>query len=136
MNLKKLGLASGAAFVAYSALAYVIHNVLLVGDYQAIASTLRAQEAFLQRLPLLYLGNLVFAAAATLVYVHGYEPGKNWVGQGLRFGLILGTLMAPVALTEYVVYPLPGALALKWIGLGYLQMVITAWVVAGIYRID
>ena len=134
MNLKKFGIASGAAFVAYSVLAYVIHNVALVGDYQAIASSLRAPEEFLQRLPLLYLGNLVFAAAATLVYAHGYEPDKNWVGQGLRFGLILGTLMAPVALTEYVVYPVPGVLALKWIVLGYLQMVITAWVVAGIYR--
>lgn len=134
MNLKKLAIASGAAFVAYSALAYVIHNVVLVGDYLEVASSLRAPEEFLQRLPLLYLGNLVFAAAATLIYAHGYEPGKNWVGQGLRFGLILGTLMAPVALTEYVVYPVPGALALKWIGLGYLQLLITAWVVAGIYR--
>ena len=136
MNLKKLGIASGAAFVAYSALAYVIHNVLLVGDYQAIATSLRTPEEFLQRLPLLYLGNLVFAVAVTIIYAHGYEPSKNWIGQGFRFGLIVGTLMAPVALTEYVVYPVPGALALKWIVYGYLQMVITAWVVAGIYRTD
>ncbi|MGH9788198.1 MAG: hypothetical protein ACRD4U_05795 [Candidatus Acidiferrales bacterium] len=136
MNLKKLALASGATFVAYSALAYVIHNVLLVGDYQAIASTLRTPEEFLQRLPLLYLGNLIFALAATLIYAHGYEPSKNWIGQGFRFGLLLGTLMAPVALTEYVVYPVPGALALKWIVFGYLQLVITAWVVAGIYRTE
>ena len=136
MNLKGLGIASGAAFVAYSALAYVVHNVLLVNDYQAIASSLRAPEAFLQRLPLIYVGNLVLAVAVTIIYAHGYEPSKNWIGQGFRFGLIVGTLMAPVALTEYVVYPVPGALALKWIGLGYLQMIITAWVVAGIYRTD
>lgn len=134
MNLKKLALAAGAAFLAYSALAYLIHNVLLIGDYQAIAASLRAPEEFLQRLPLLYLGNLVFAAATAVIYAHGYEPGKNWVGQGARFGLLLGTLMAPVALTEYVVYPVTGALALKWIALGYLQLLITAWVVAGIYR--
>lgn len=134
MNLKKYALASAAAFVAYSALAYLIHNVLLVGDYHAIASWLRTPEEFLRRLPLLYLGNLVFALALALIYAHGYEPGKNWIGQGFRFGLIVGTLMASVALTEHVVYPIPGALALKWIGLGYLQLVITAWVVAGIYR--
>jgi hypothetical protein len=134
MNLKRLALASGAAFVAYSALAYLIHNVLLVGDYQAIQASLRTPDEFLSRLPLLYLGNLVFAAAVALIYAHGYEPARNWVGQGARFGLILGTLMAPVALTEHVVYPVPGALALKWIALGYVQLLITAWVVAGIYR--
>ena len=134
MNLKKFALAAGAAFIAYSALAYLIHNVLLVGDYQAIQGSLRAPEEFLARLPLLYLGNPIFAAAAALIYAYGYEPGKNWVGQGARFGLILGTLMAPVALTEYVVYPVPGALALKWIAFGYLQLLITGWVVAGIYR--
>ncbi len=134
MNTKKYLLASLAVFVAYSALAYATHEVLLEGDYRALGEGVRSVEEFTARIPLLYLGNLVFALAFCLVYAKGYEAGKNWVGQGARFGLLMATLLAPVAIAVYVAFPLPSSLAVKWIGLGYLQMVITAWVVAGIYR--
>jgi len=134
MNIKKYLLASLAVFAAYSALAYASHEVLLESDYRALGEGVRSVEEFAARIPLLYLGNLIFALAFCLIYTQGYEAGKNWIGQGLRFGLLMGTLLAPVAVAVYVAFPLPGALALKWIGLGYLQMVITAWVVAGIYR--
>jgi len=134
MNTKKFLLASLAVFVVYSALAYATHEVMLERDYRALGTSVRALDEFTQRMPLLYLGNLVFALAVSYVYIQGYEKDKNWIGQGLRFGLLMGTLLVPVALAVYVAFPIPFALALKWIGYGYLQLVITAWVIAGIYR--
>jgi hypothetical protein len=56
------------------------------------------------------------------------------VGQGLRFGLIVGTLLVPVALTQYVVYPLTGMLMVKWILFGYFQVLVSALFAAGIYH--
>lgn len=135
MDTRKLLVATAAVFVVYSGLAFVIHEVILGPDYEPmVGSALRSVEAFTQRVPLLYLGNLVFALAFCLIYAKGYEPTKGWLGQGLRFGLILGTLLAPIALTEYVVYPVAGLLALKWILFGYVQVILSALVAAGLYR--
>jgi len=136
MDTKKFLLASLAVFVVYSAMAYASHEVLLERDYRALGPSVRTLDEFTRRMPLLYLGNLVFALAVSYVYIRGCEKGKNWIGQGLRFGLLLGTLLVPVALAVYVAFPIPFTLALKWIALGYLQLVITAWVVAGIYRLE
>lgn len=134
MNTKKYLLATIAVFVVYSLAAYLIHQLFLAPDYEPLRGFLRPLEEFVRLLPLVYLGNLIFALAFCLIYIKGYEPARNWLGQGLRYGLLMGTLLAPLALTEFVVYPVPGALALKWIVLGYLQIVICALVVAGIYR--
>jgi len=136
MDTKKFLLASLAVFAVYSALAYATHEVMLEPDYRALGGSVRALDEFTQRMPLLYLGNLVFALAVSFVYLRGYEKNKGWIGQGLRFGLLMGTLLVPVVLAVYVAFPIPFALALKWIGFGYLQLVITAWVVAGIYRME
>lgn len=135
MNTKQYLIAALAVFVAYSGLAFLIHEVILAADYEPmIGSTLRSLEEFGQRMPFLYLSNLVFALAFCLIYAKGYEPRKNWIGQGLRYGLIVGTLLAPFAVTEYVVYPVASALALKWVVFGYLQIVISALVAAGLYH--
>lgn len=135
MNAKKYLLAVVAVFVAYSGLGYLIHEVLLDADYQPMVGTvLRNVDAFGRRLPFLYVGNLIFALALCLIYVQGYEPRKNWIGQGLRFGLIMALLLAPMALTTYVVYPVTGMLAVKWLIFGSLQIVITSLVAAGLYQ--
>lgn len=135
MNLKKYLIAVVAVFVAYSGLGYLIHEVLLEADYQPLVGTiLRGVEEFGRRLPFLYLGNLVFALAFCRIYVQGYEPQKNWIGQGLRFGLIMALLLAPMALTAFVVYPVTGMLAVKWVIFGSLQILIASLVAAGLYQ--
>lgn len=135
MDTKRFLLAAVAVFVFYSGLAFLIHEVILGPEYEPmVGSLLRSVEEFSQRMLFLYLGNLVFALAFCLIYAKGYEPGKGWIGQGLRYGLIIGTLLAPFAVTEYVVYPVAGTLAVKWIVFGYLQILISALVAAGIYQ--
>lgn len=134
MNAKKYLIASIVVFVVYSALAYVIHQVLLREDYQSIQHVIRPFADLSARTPLVYLGNLIFALAFCLIYAKGYEAGKNWMGQGIRYGLMVGTLLAPLALTVYVVYPVPGALAVKWVVYGYFQVLVSALVAASIYQ--
>ncbi len=134
MNVKKYLVAVIVVFVVHSGLGYLIHEVLLREDYDPVRHVFRSFEEFTRLMPLVYLGNLIFALAFCLIYAQGYEPGKNWVGQGLRYGLILGTLLAPLALTEYVIYPLPAVLALKWIGFGYFQMLISGLSAAALYH--
>lgn len=138
MDTKKYLIASIVVFVVYSALAILIHQLLLAADYTqaTLAAALRSEQAFLQRMPMLYLGNLIFALAFCFIYARGYEAAKSWLGQGLRYGLLVGTLVAPFAITEYVVYPVPGALLLKWLAFGYLQVVLAGLAGAAIYRTE
>ena len=136
MNLKKYMIATLVVYVVYSALAFVIHNIILEAEYDPMVGTvLRSVSEFGLRAPLLYLGNLVFALAFCAIYTYGYEPGKNWLGQGIRYGLLMGTLLAPVAMTEYVVYPVAGMLALKWILFGYFQALLSGVVLAALYTL-
>jgi len=134
MNLKKYMIATLVVYVVYSALAFFIHNIILEAEYEPMMGTvLRTVSDFGLRAPLLYLGNLVFALAFCAIYTFGYEPGKSWIGQGVRYGLLMGTLLAPVAITEYVVYPVAGSLALKWVVFGYFQALACGLVMAALY---
>lgn len=136
MNLKKYMIATLVVYVVYSALAFVIHNIVLGAEYEPMVGTvLRPVADFGLRAPLLYLGNLVFALAFCAIYTYGYEPGRSWLGQGVRYGLLMGTLLAPIAVTEYVVYPVGGGLALKWVAFGYFQLLVCGVVLAALYTL-
>ncbi len=134
MNMKKYLIAVLVVYVLYSGLAIVIHQIILKAEYEPmIGSVTRPLSEFGQRLPLLYLANLVFALAFCYIYAQGYEAGKSWLGQGLRFGLIAGTLLAPFAVTEWVIYPLAWSLCVKWILFGYGQVVVCGLAAAALY---
>lgn len=133
MNAKKYLIAVIVVFVVYSAVAFVVHNVVLKPDYEALQVT-REFRQLVQRTPLIYLANLIFSLAFCYIYVKGYEPGKNWVGQGLRFGLLVATLLAPVALIGYVALPVSWILTVKVVAFSYLQVLIAALFAASIYQ--
>lgn len=136
MDLKKYFIATLVVYVVYCALAFVIHNLILEAEYEPMVGTvLRSVSEFGLRAPLLYLGNLVFALAFCAIYTYGYEAGKNWLGQGVRYGLLMGTLLTPFAVTEYVVYPVGGMLALKWVAFGYFQTLVCGVVLAALYTL-
>jgi hypothetical protein len=133
MDTKRYLIAVIVVFVVYSGVAYPIHQVLLRPDYESL-ETVREFAEFTKRVPLLYLANLIFSLAFCFIYIQGYEPNKHWLRQGVRYGLVVATLLAPMALIGYVALPIPLLLALKLIVLNYVHLVITALVAAGVYQ--
>ncbi len=114
-RMKKTVGAILAAFLVMAAGRYLIHGVWLAGEYAGYSSVWRTQAAMMQRLWIAQLANLIFSAAAVLVYIRGVEK-KPWVGQGFRFGILLALVTAiPQSLVEYFTYPIPHVLALQWI---------------------
>lgn len=84
---------------------------------------------------LMWAGYLIFAPAFALVYVKGYEANKSGVGQGVRYGLIIGILLsAPQSLGWYAVLPIPGILALYWFVAGLAESIAAGTVVGLIYK--
>jgi hypothetical protein len=134
MAMKKIIGAIVAAFVLLGAGRYLIHNVLLKGAYLDTSYLWRTPEAMLHRLWILQLANFVLAVAAVLIYVRGVEP-KPWLGQGIRFGILLALVTTvPQSLIEYAVYPLPHRMAIHWIFLEGGLAVVLGVVVAAICR--
>ncbi len=132
MDLKRLILAIVVGYVVLVGLAYVIHGVWLIPVYEQYATVWRLQEARLERVWIMWVGQLIFTVMFAWIYTRGVE-NKPWIGQGLRYGVAI-TLLAvvPAVLSEYVVYPIPYTLALKWIVGGAVQVTVLALIVAGI----
>src|SRR5215467_3940624 len=127
---KKIG-AIVAAFVLLGAGHYLLHGVLLKNDYLSTASVWRTPEAMMQRMWAFHVADFALALAAVLIYVRGIEP-KPWLGQGIRFGILLALATAvPQSLTEYGVYPIPHTMVLHWIiGEGILAVLLGVLIAA------
>ncbi|MGA7783941.1 MAG: hypothetical protein WB997_04775 [Candidatus Acidiferrales bacterium] len=119
-----------AAFVVYTGTGYLIHEVLLKSAYTATAELWRTEDAMNHKLWIMLLSQFIFAVGAVWVYQRGVEK-KSWIGQGIRFGILL-SLIAPVPgfMMNYVVIPVPHTLALHWILSGIAQMIVVALVIA------
>jgi hypothetical protein len=131
MPMKRIILAIAACFVLLSAGRYLIHNVWLADVYLETGAVWRDQESMLSHLWVLYVANLILAGAAVLIYIRGIEP-KPWLGQGIRFGILLALVTAvPQSLVEWVVLPVPYQLALRWI-IGEGVLAVLAGVLAAV----
>jgi hypothetical protein len=113
--MKKTIMAILAGFVLISAGRFLIHNLWLAQEYARSSDVWRLPAEFVHRVWILYVANFVFVLAAALIYVRGVES-KPWLGQGIRFGVLLALVAAvPNSLIQYAVYPVPHQLALHWI---------------------
>jgi hypothetical protein len=132
MDMKKAVGAVVGAFVLLVAGRYLIHEVWLKPDYMMHADTMRSDAAILHRMWILQVSNFLVAFAAVMIYLRGVE-NKSWVGQGIRFGILLALVgVIPQSLIEYSVYPVPYMMAVKWMigesGLAVLMSLLIAMI--------
>lgn len=84
---------------------------------------------------MMFVGALVFSFVFACFYTKGYETGKDGLGQGLRFGLYAGLLLATYqGLVWYVVLPIPMSLAIAWLAGAMVKSLCAGAVVGLIYR--
>ena len=80
------------------------------------------------------MADIIFAFAFVWIYVRGREE-KSWLGQGMRFGVLVWLLWAvPIFLIDYATQPVPFGLIGTQIGLELVDMLIVGTAAAGIYR--
>jgi len=103
---------------------FVVHGVLLHGDYSQLPNLLRTEADSQGYFGWMLLADALMGFGFTWIYVNGREPGKPPLGQGLRFGVAIGMLMTvPMYLIYYAVQPWPAAVVVKQIvydGIGVL----------------
>jgi hypothetical protein len=121
-----------AGFILQMGGSYLIHSVILMKSYMDTSDLWRTEAAMGHRMPYMLLGQFIFVLGAVLIYQRGVEK-KSWVGQGIRFGILLALVSCVQgSIIEYVVTPLPHRLVAHWIILESVLTILLGLLIAGI----
>ncbi len=125
--MKRLILAGGAIFLAWSVLDFFIHGLMLGSTYEATASLWRPMDEM--KMGLMYVVGAVSAAAFVVLYAAVVNPKS--MAAGLKYGLLFGIATGvPMGFGTYCVMPVPIHLALVWFG-GSLVETVVGGAIAG-----
>lgn len=131
MNIKKMVLASLAVFVAFEIMDYIIHSVILSPVYAQLAYLWR--QDMMSKMWLMALSTFVMSVMFVYIFIRGYE--NKGIAEGVRFGIVAGLFMNFIGMfSQYVMYPIPFSLTLKWFIFGMLEFMIAGIVAAIIYK--
>ncbi len=102
-------------FLAWFAGSFVVHALLLQGDYMQLASLYRPGGRSAQVLSAMILAHVLMSGAFVWIYARGVES-RPWLAQGARYGIAVALLaIVPGYLIYFVVQPLPRTLVVKQI---------------------
>ena len=131
---KRFWIAGLAASVLFFILGFLVHGMLLTNDYMQLKSLFRTEEAAMANMPIMILAHVIMGFAFAWIYSRGISAAP-WLTQGLRFGIATVLLVTvPWYLIYYSVQPWPASTVAKQIVFDGISMVITALVVAFIYK--
>ena len=132
INKKKLVLTVLAVFTYVFISDFVIHGLILNGQYKETASLWRPEEEMRSFMPWMLLGQFLIAKFFCVIFARGYE-GKG-TAEGLRFGLLVAPFSVAPFFIQYAVTPLPQTILWSWVVLGFIQTVIGGVVAGLVYR--
>lgn len=109
--MKKGVLAVLSVFVAWSAMDYLIHGVILASSYAATPTLWRPMAEM--KGYLLHLTTFISSLGFVLIY--SLFVSKRGVSTGLEFGLLYGLATGvPMGYGSYSVMPIPYMMAFTW----------------------
>ena len=122
-------------FIASMLLDFCVHAVLLKNDYASQPALMRGEADAERHFPAMLLAHVFIAAGVTAIYRRGREAGKDWLGQGLRFGLWFTVASCvPGFLIYYAVQPSGLMVAAKQIVFGGIATVVLGVVAAALNK--
>ena len=122
-------------FIASMMFDFCVHGVLLNNDYAGQPALMRGEADAQRHLPAMMLAHLFVAVGVTAIYRRGRETGKEWMGQGFRFGLWFAVASCvPTFLIYYAVQPMGLMLAMKQIIFGSIATVLTGLIAAAMNK--
>ena len=131
MNWKKLLTAFIVIYVVGGIVSFIIHGVILDETYKALADIWRPDMDRLMWIQI--ITSLFFCFFFVYVFAKGYE-GKGVV-EGLRYGIVIWAFFAiPSIYGQYMLYPLPYSLILKWLFSELIGLLIYGALASVIYK--
>ena len=125
--MKRIVLAVLAVFVAWSAMDFVIHGLILASSYEATARLWRPMNEM--KLGVMYLAVLINALAFVCIYA--LLVAEKGIGSGVKYGLLfgLGTGFS-MGFGTYSFMPIPLYMAVAWF-IGTLVETLVGGVIVG-----
>jgi hypothetical protein len=131
---KKFAIAWVSIFVVWMIGDFIVHGVLLHDDYAKLPNLFRPEADAQQYFPLMILAHVIMAGAFAWIYARGVEA-KPWLGQGIRFGIVIALLtVVPTYTIYYVVQPMPGISVVKQMVFDGVLLLVLGAVAAFLYR--
>ena len=122
-----------AVFVVMQVFGYVVHELGLSDTYASLASAFRPKAEMDSMMWMMMVGSVFSLWLFCHIFTLGHE-GKG-VMEGVRYGTLMGLFLSiPMAVDQYVVYPLTSELAVIWFVTGVVGLVIAGAVFASIYK--
>jgi hypothetical protein len=135
MDFKRWLMATLGAFGVIAVSDYAIHTVWLGEFYRMNAQWWRTPEAIQAMRGLVIVSEALLAALLTMIYTKGYEANKAGLGQGFRYGVLMGLLLAvPSGLMKAVVYPYPFQLVLNWMLGTFVEVTVVGMIIGYLYK--
>jgi hypothetical protein len=132
---KKFLISGVAASLLIIILSYVVHAVLLTGDYMNYKNLFRTEEEAMGNMPWMILAHVIMGFSLAWIYKKGLEPGSPWLPQGIRFGIaVIMLVTVPWYLVYYSVQPWGRRVTVKQIVFDGIMLMIVSLVTAFIYR--
>jgi hypothetical protein len=121
-------------YVVMNVFGFLVHGIWLESTYQPLYGVVFRPEAeFTNMMWMMFVSGLIYIFLFCYIFTKGYE-GKG-IGEGVRYGLLIGLFMSvPMALDQYVLYPLTQNLALIWLVTGIINFTIGGAILSAIYK--
>ena len=132
--MKKFLLSWVLLFVLWMAGSYLVHAVLLSGEYSQLPNLFRPMVETEKYSIFMFLAHVLMAGAFSWIYARGISSAP-WLGQGIRFGFAIALMtVVPTYMIYYVVQPLPASMVVKQILYDGALIVVLGVVVARVQR--
>ena len=120
------------AFVFVFIFDFICHNLALGSWYEAQAHLWRAPETMSNYLPVMILAQVLLSISMALIFIQGYE--NKGTSEAIRFGLIVGTLLASFDLVWFAVSPIFFKLLLAWLAIAYIKAILLGFIFVKLYK--
>jgi hypothetical protein len=119
MNTKRYLASVVAVFVFVALFDHLYHGFLMHDIYEQTASLWRTEAEMMGKMSYMLLSQLAFSAVIAFIFTRNYQ--SKGIGEGLRFGLYIGLLIASLQIGVYTFMPVPCALVLGWMAAELLK---------------
>ncbi len=131
MNWKRFLTASLVIFVVGAAWKFIVANVILKGDLEALRGLWRPDIA--AKFWLTYVMGLLMALMFTYIFIKGRED--KGIQEGVRYGVVIWLFaVVPWYHFVWVMFPVPYALVFKWTLYDLMTALLAGILAAAIYK--
>ena len=132
MNVKRLVIAIIVIYFAAYCIATLYSDVLFAGQYAAFNALMRPDVKSAGYMTAMLLGYLVMTSLFCFIFTRGYE--NKGLAEGLRYGLMMGVLLASVDWYYGIVLPVSMTLVVLNTILDIIIWTVAGLILAAIYK--